>query len=655
MTDIVTARSVDPAALYAERRIEPPGALDTLALRMLGGIRHRLPRSLWARSGAVAGARLLADEAKSLDQAALREQLREAARNVADTSRLARALALVREAAHRALGLRPFETQLLGASLLLAGKLAEMQTGEGKTLTAGLAATIGACAGMPVHVVTVNDYLAERDSRKLAPLYEYLGLRVGAVLTGMSIPDRHAAYRCDITYCTGKELVFDYLKDKVAVQSGRTGAHLAFDQWLEGRSDEVTLLRGLHFAIVDEADSIFIDEARTPLILSLNAGASDNLAMYRAAIGVAQRLQPGLHFRVRVVTRELELTDHGRSVVAELCLALGPEWGVKVAREHQVAQALRALHLFHRDQHYVLKDDKVMIVDEQTGRVLPGRTWEQGLHQMIEVKEGQALSDQARTVARITYQRFFCRYLTLSGMTGTAQEVRAELWRVYGLQTVVVPTHRPCLRRMAPLRCLGTEAQKWQAVCARVQALQAAGRPVLVGTRSVAASERLSALLTERGVAHRVLNALQDADEAALVERAGTAGSVTVATDMAGRGTDIELRGDVAARGGLHVILTEFHDSRRVDRQLFGRAARQGDPGSAQAIISLDDALLADHAPLLRRAFHLAPGGWARRAVIAALRWHCQRLAEGQNARQRSASTRGDQDIENMLSFSGRN
>ena len=651
--------AIDHGAVYPQRLTRPEGALDTWAVSLWGRLKHGAPRALWAHSPAVRDALRQEESVRALSDSELCRALHGAAREAmnADTP-LASALALVREAARRTLGMTPFPPQLLGASLLLRGKLAEMQTGEGKTLTAGLAAAIAACARLPVHVVTVNDYLAERDSRKLAPLYEFLGLSVGRVLTPMDLDARRVAYDCDVTYCTGKELVFDYLKDKVSSQGSHSRAQVEIADWIDdrhGRAAGGTLLRGLRFAIVDEADSIFIDEARTPLILSLNAGTTDNAATYQTAIGLAGRLSRGEHYRIRNATRELELTDAGRSVLAEWCLGLTPEWSVRVAREHQVVQALRALHLFHRDQHYVIKNDKVMIVDEQTGRVLPGRTWEQGLHQMIEVKEGKLLSDQARTVARITYQRFFSRYLLLAGMTGTAHEVRNELWTVYGLQTVVVPTHRPCVRRLCPARCHATESRKWKAVCERVAQVQAQGRPVLVGTRSVAASQRLSTELAARGIAHRVLNALQDADEAALVETAGIAGTVTVATNMAGRGTDIELGEGVAERGGLHVILTEYHESRRVDRQLFGRAARQGDPGSAQVIVSLEDALIADHAPLLRRGFRWMPSAWARRAWLALLRRHCQRRAERQNSRQRVAATRSDSHIEDMLSFSGRN
>ena len=654
--------AVDHGAIYPERRVVVDGALDAWALSLWGRIKHALPRALWARAPAVSEALRQEAATRALGDAELAAALHARARDALhDPAALAKSLALVREVARRTLGLTPFATQLLGASLLLRGKLAEMQTGEGKTLTAGLAAVIAACARLPVHVITVNDYLAERDAAKLKPMCDFLGLLVGVVLTPMSLDQRRPAYASDITYITGKELVFDYLKDKVATQGGRSRSQLDFEGWLDGDANGAkngrTLLRGLHFAIVDEADSIFIDEARTPLILSLNAGASDNVALYQSAIRLARQLERGLHFRIRLATRELDLTDHGRSVIAELGLkmGLGPDWSVKVAREHHVSQALRALHLFQRDQHYVLKDDKVLIVDEQTGRVMPGRTWEHGLHQMIEVKEGIALSDQARTVARITYQRFFRRYLLLAGMTGTAREVQDELWTVYGLQTVVVPTHRPSQRRVWSLRCLPNEAAKWSQVCEQVARLHAQGRPVLVGTRSVAASHALAAALQAHGVPHRVLNALQDAHEAELVETAGERGRVTVATNMAGRGTDIVLGPGVAELGGLHVILTEFHESRRVDRQLFGRAARQGDPGSAQALISLDDALIAHHAPLLRRGFHWMPGAVARRSFVAFLRRRCQHAAEGQNGRQRSAANRSDREIENMLSFSGKN
>ena len=662
----------DPRAFYAERQPYEPGAVDVWGLGLLGRLRDHLPQRLWRGEAAVQQACLLAGEVSALDDAALVHRLRQHA-VAAEGSRasLSQALALVREAAHRSLGMRPYDTQLLGAGLLLHGKLAEMQTGEGKTLTAGLGAALGACAGLPVHVITVNDYLAERDAAKMAPLLRFLGATVGVVLTGMSPAERRRAYACDVTYCTGKELVFDYLKDKLACAGGPSHLSLRLGQWLagagagrgaryadgraDGRAQSSTLLRGLHFAIVDEADSIFIDEARTPLILAAIAEGQSDAAPCLAALALAATLRAGMHFTLRAAAREVSLTPAGSAQVAAAAHLLGPDGAVRVGREHLVAQALRALHLFHRDKHYVVKEDQVQIVDEQTGRTLPGRNWEDGLHQMVEAKEGVALSPPVRTLARITYQRFFRRYLRLAGMTGTAREVGAELWRVYGLQTVAVPTHRPSQRAVWPPRCLPDEAAKWQAVCAAAQTLCEAGRPVLVGTRSVAASEAVARVLAAGGVPHQVLNALQDAAEAAVVAAAGQPGVVTVATNMAGRGTDIELGHGVAEAGGLHVILTEFHESRRVDRQLIGRAARQGDPGSAQAIVSSNDELLAHRAPRWRHAVARLPPGRLQALAVALLRRLAQRAAENSHARQRAAAMRSDREIETLLSFSGKN
>ncbi len=669
----------EPAAFYVERRSPEPEGLDAFAVGLLGRARDLLPLRWASPLQAVRAASALADQAAACDDTSLRARLRQHARRAvqqggatlvspAAAADLAWALAAVREAAQRSLGMRPYDSQLLGAALLLRGRLAEMQTGEGKTLTAGLGAALVASAGLPVHVITVNDYLAERDGQKLAPLLHWLGLSVAPVLTGMSPEERRRAYACDVTYVTGKEVVFDYLKDKVACGAGRNALQLRLSGWVAGGAAggaaaagagqaAATLLRGLHFAIVDEADSIFIDEARTPLILSVQAEAETDTETFAQGLALAQALQPGRDYKLREAAREVELTDTGRDTVADLSAELGPAWQARQAREHLAKQALRALHLYQRDQQYIVKDCKVLIVDEQTGRAMPGRSWEQGLHQMIETKEGVALSDRVRTVARITYQRFFRRYLRLSGMTGTAREVRGELWRVYGLQTVAVPTHRPGLRRVLPARCWPDDEHKWQAVCDAVALARGQGRPVLVGTRSVEASMRVSQALAARGIPARLLNALHDATEAALVEDAGQAGMVTVATNMAGRGTDIGLGPGVHEAGGLHVILTEFHESRRVDRQLFGRAARQGDPGSAQAIVSLQDALIDHHAgwwPTLLAPLLLQQGRAHTLAVGLLRRW-CQGATERQHLRQRRAAMAHDRQVETLLSFSGRN
>jgi len=663
----------EPAAFYVERRSPELEGLDAFAVGLLGRARDLLPLRWASPLQAVQAATALADEAAACNDDALRARLRQHARcavqqggatlvSRAAAADLAWALAAVREAAVRSLGMRPYDTQLLGAALLVRGRLAEMQTGEGKTLTAGLGAALVASAGLPVHVITVNDYLAERDGQKLAPLLHWLGLSVAPVLTGMSPDDRRRAYACDVTYVTGKEVVFDYLKDKVACGAGRNALQLRMSGWVAGGAPgqvhgPATLLRGLHFAIVDEADSIFIDEARTPLILSVQAEPETDTDTFAQGLALAHALQPGQHYKLREAAREVELTDVGRDAVADLSAGLGPAWQARQAREHLARQALRALHLYQRDQQYIVKDCKVLIVDEQTGRAMPGRSWEQGLHQMIETKEGVGLSDRVRTVARITYQRFFRRYLRLSGMTGTAREVRGELWRVYGLPIVAVPTHRPGQRQVLPARCLPDAAAKWQAVCEAVERAREQGRPVLVGTRSVEASMRVSQALELRGIPARLLNALHDTAEAALVEDAGQAGMVTVATNMAGRGTDIGLGPEVHQAGGLHVILTEFHESRRVDRQLFGRAARQGDPGSAQAIVSIEDELIDHHAGLL--LVLLAPllvrPGHAHGLAVGLLRRWCQGATERQHLRQRRAAMAHDRQVETLLSFSGRN
>jgi preprotein translocase subunit SecA len=342
--------------------------------------------------------------------------------------------------------------------------------------------------------------------------------------------------------------------------------------------------------------------------------------------------------------------------LTEKCIALGGEWMIRHAREHWALQALRAAHLFRRDEHYVIKEGKVLIVDENTGRALPGRTWEHGLHQIIERREACELSDQSHTVARVTYQRFFRRYLRLAGMTGTATEVRGELWADYGLSTVVIPTHSPCIRQIWQTRCAVDEEQKWQLCSESAASFILAGRPVLIGTRSVAASERLSSVLRQRGLAHGVLNAIQDLREAEMIAQAGQGAGITVATNMAGRGTDIKLSPEVRARGGLHVILTEFHESRRIDRQLFGRAARQGDPGSGQAIVALSDPLFERRAsswlPLFRR--FACRGVHASAFVGEALRRITQPGAERHYRKVRKHAVREDDRLETSLSYAGK-
>ena len=652
-----------------------------LSLATHGGVAYperRLARETWFEQGVRAlqgrGARLLGAGGRDLgrlpalveahgrdladlDDAGLAARAAAAGRRLRaeglDADAAAPAFALVREAARRTLGLRHYDVQLMGGWVLLTGRLAEMETGEGKTLTATLAAATAALAGLPVHVITVNDYLAERDAATMAPLYAALGLTTGRVLQGMDPADRRAAYGRDITYGTNKEVAFDYLKDRIALGGSRSRLRNQVGRVArDPAASRALILRGLYYAIVDEADSVMVDEARTPLIISGPGGDDGRAAVYRQAMDMAGRLGADRDFRVQAREREVELTAAGRRRLAELAPAEGI-WAGPRRREELVTQALTALHLYRRDEHYLVRDDRVQIVDEYTGRVFGDRAWEQGLHQMIESKEGVTLTSQRDPLARGTYQRFFRRYLRLAGMTGTARELAAELWSVYGLEVVRLPTHRPVRRRLVGRRVAPAEEQKWSRVAARVRDHAAAGRPVLVGTRSVAASDALSAVLARAGIAHRVLNARQDQEEAAVVAGAGARAQVTVATNMAGRGTDIKLAPGIDALGGLHVIATELHDSRRIDRQLFGRCARQGDPGSYEMVLSLDDELARTFGGratrwLLARLLAV-PGGSALAFVF--LR-RTQRRAERLHSRMRRDLLKTDERLEDSLAFS---
>ena len=539
-----------------------------------------------------------------------------------DEALVARTFAIVREIATRRLGMRPFDVQLLGGRVMLEGKIAEMETGEGKTLTATLPACAAALAGIPVHIVTVNDFLVMRDAAWMAPLYKFFGLTVGTITEGMAPDARRAAYACDITYCTNKQIVFDYLKDRLMVGRHKGDLHLRVEGLhAERPRSGRRLLRGLCFVIVDEADSVLVDEARTPLIISNASDASYEERIYGEAIAIARQLETGTAFSIRPRDKEVDLTDAGRSAAAELSITYGGVWVGPRRREELVRRALSALYLFQRDKQYIVRGGKVQIVDEYTGRVMPDRSWERGLHQMIEAKEGCAITGQQETLARMSYQRFFRRYLRVAGMTGTGREVARELWEVYRLPVVTIPTNRPAQRRYVGDEVYAMADEKWVAIVAALRRLRDEGRPVLVGTRSVAASEHLSELLSAAGLPHQVLNARQDQEEAEVVARAGERGRITVATNMAGRGTDIRLAPGMAEIGGLHVLATERHEARRIDRQLFGRGGRQGDPGSFQSIVSLEDEVVQNvfggHVARLSRPV------WRGQRAVPKMVWGC--------------------------------
>lgn len=567
--------------------------------------------------------------------------------------------ALLREATGRVLGQRPYETQLMGGWALLQGKLVEMATGEGKTLMASLSACTAALAGYPVHVITVNDYLARRDSEALAPLYSFLGLGVGTVVQGMEAAARRQAYAQAVTYCANKELAFDYLRDRVALGPRSSRLHLALEKVRgDPARDGRLVLRGLHFGIVDEADSIFVDEARTPLILAANGRDNDARENCRLALDFAESLVADSDYRVDRGERQVELSSRGKEKLDAFAAGLAGLWTSRRTRDALISQALSALLLFQRDEHYVVATGKVQIVDESTGRILPDRSWERGLQQMIEAKEGCELTEERSTLARITYQSLFRRYVLLAGMTGTAREVAPEIRSVYRLDMLPIPLHKPSRRHYHPPRVVRTQAEKWQAVADEVESLAvAAGRPVLIGTRSVKASEEISAVLHRRGIPHALLNAKQDQDEARIIAQAGEAGRVTVATNMAGRGTDIRLGPGVAEKGGLHVILTEYHESRRIDRQLFGRCARQGDPGSCRAIVALDDEIFTTYAPLATRLAWLWSGLGRPLPDFAqaALRRLAGGAVERKNTRTRARNFKLDRRLDQFLAFSGRN
>jgi preprotein translocase subunit SecA len=525
----------------------------------------------------------------------------------ASDDRAPEALALVREAAARTLGMRPYPVQVMGALALRRGFLAEMATGEGKSLTAALAAVTGAWTARPCHVITVNDYLAARDPDKFRPLFDFCGVSAGCVTGPMEPPERRRGHAADITYTTSKEIVADFLRDRLALGSRQRAL-----QWTtrllshpEDAARIGVVMRGLHTAIVDEADSVLIDEAVTPLIIA-GGGAEGAGEAFAAAWRIAEAMEPGLHYRRDERFREIELLPPGIERAELASEEMPGPWRSTMRCRELIHQAVIAREYFHRGKQYIVKDGEVVIVDDFTGRLALKRKWRHGLHQAIEAREGVKISPLDETLARLSFQRFFRLFPHLSGMTGTGMEARAEFWHIYRLPVLAIPTNRPCRREELPDRVFSTAEEKWRAVADAVAAVHATGRPVLAGTRSVAASEALAETLRTRGLECVVLNAKREKEEAEIVAGAGQRGRITISTNMAGRGTDILLGEGISELGGLHVIATERHESRRIDRQLFGRAGRQGEPGSARAFLSIEDDLFRRFAPALLRRPALA-------------------------------------------------
>lgn len=604
--------------------------VDGVVHALAGRVRRRLSaRSLMREAGEVLR---LAEGMRGMSEEELDERV-SAARAVVRMRRdrgeeLRGVLAVVVEVIRRETGLLLHGVQVGAGLAMVRGAVAELATGEGKTLAAVLPAAVAGWRGRGCHVVTANDYLAQRDADGNARVYSRLGLSVACVGEGMPASERGAAYRADVTYSTARELAGDFLRDRLEPARG--------------------VQRALAVAIVDEADFVLIDEAATPLILAAPARSRDETRWIREADALGAELREGSDYRADFVRREVTLTGAGAGRVAERFAGgagghRGTEMPMRRARELVVA-AVRAHRLFERDRDYAVSDGRVLIIDERTGRISQDRRWRDGLHEAIEAKEGLAVNPSDDTLASVSFQRFFCGYPLLSGMTGTARQCAAELWNVYWLRTALLGTHRRVIRERLATRTMADREGAMDAAVGEAMAMRDRGRAVLVATASVDASERVAEKFAERGVDVRVINAVRHREEAEIVARAGRAGAITVATSMAGRGTDIVLDEECRAAGGLHVIALGHQISRRVDRQLFGRAGRQGDPGSTRVIRSAEDDLLVRNAPGVARVL---PGG----LKFAMTQWMAERRARS----ARRGVMRRDHSLDDLLAFaSGR-
>ena len=547
--------------------------ITTLVRKIIGSRNERFIKSLQplvARIGALEdGVRALSDDAFPVK---INEYKAQVAGGRPLDDLIPEVFALVREAGRRSLNMRHFDVQLIGGMVLHQGKIAEMKTGEGKTLVATLPVVLNALTGRGVHLITVNDYLARRDAEWMGKLYNFLGLSFGVIVHGLDDPERQAAYGADITYGTNNEFGFDYLRDNMKFNISHV------------------VQRELHYVIVDEVDSILIDEARTPLIIS--GAADDSTTLYVKIDALVPLLKREEHYTVDEKARTVMLTDEGVARCEDILHIDNLYDPANITLQHHVLQALKAHNIFGRDVDYIVKDDQVVIVDEFTGRLMPGRRYSDGLHQALEAKEGVKVEAENQTLASITFQNYFRMYEKLAGMTGTADTEAVEFREIYDLEVMVIPTNQPMIRIDYPDMIYKTQTEKYKAITEEVRELHAKGQPVLVGTVSIEKSELLAGLLKQAEIPHEVLNAKQHEREAQIVAQAGQSGRVTIATNMAGRGTDIVLGSGVTGLGGLHILGTERHESRRIDNQLRGRSGRQGDPGSSRFYLALDDDLM---------------------------------------------------------------
>lgn len=571
------------------------------------------------------------------------------------TEGLRDAMPLLVEASARVLGMRPYPVQVMGALALLDGSLVEMQTGEGKTLVAGLAGVVFGWSGRPCHVITVNDYLAVRDHSIITPLFSFCGLSSGVVTAELDRNARRANYANAVVYVTSKELVADFLRDRLALKGVADPARRYLHP-SEGR-DAQPVLSGLSAAVVDEADCILVDDAATPLLISRPVKNTPLMSACRTAVAMIGSLHRDEHYLIDPRFQQVILTSDGIDAVERMAAGMPSFWHSEGRRNELLVKALAAREFFRNGKEYVVREGKVVIIDEFTGRLMPDRKWRQGTQQIIEALEGVEMTDPSDVSARISFQRFFRYFETLSGMTGTVRGVASEIWNIYGLKCVTIPTNRPSLRKILPPKAFSSETEKYSSIIEDIERCHQTGQPVLVGTRTVRASEAIAALLELRGLPFRLLNALSHKEEASIVARAGERHAITIATNMAGRGTDIRLGEGVAGLGGLHVIVAEPNEAGRIDYQFYGRCARQGDPGSAGSFISFDELLIRRFfsARFIEQLSFIA--GKSRIPGIdflpARLAWLAQMRAESMAYRQRISLMRKDDHLDEMMSFFG--
>lgn len=640
---------------YVERLEQKPAlkGLDAFANTIRGYVENTLPRK-WHYLKKASLALKISESFTALEEQVLKNKLQDKAalaqRKRLVDAELLEAVALVCEASFRSMGMRPYRVQAAAAIALQSGFIAEMATGEGKSLTAAIAAVLLGWNGKGCHVMTSNHYLAGRDAEEFSPLFDFCGLSVAAIDEEMKDDERRQAYRKDITYCTNKDVAADFLRDQLSMGSKHTTGRLLLDKICGTDNDfKEPILRGLEYAIIDEADSVMIDDGVTPLLISMENRNDREAEIYRKSNRCAREMTKE-HYKI-IENSIIELTPAGQKFIKKFEPEKTGPWSLKRRRAELVIQALKAEKLFTKDKQYIIDDGKVVIVDQETGRTMPDRFWRNGMHQAVEAKEDLEISASKDTCARISFQKFFRLYGFLCGMTGTASEASNEFYGLYNLPILKIPTHRKCLRKFLGDKVYFDSKNKWQAVAAEVEKWHKTGRPVLIGTASIKDSELLSEILKTRNISHEVLNAKNHKMESEIVKRAGISGSVTVATSMAGRGTDIKLNEESKQLGGLLVLATQLFPSSRVDRQLFGRCSRQGDPGGYICFHSMDDEIIKNNIPILRlflKPFCILPGFFLKPIIKAA-----QKRQIKKTRKQRKAVMKSDDWLDEILGFAG--